>query len=141
LDAISSYTGLVFANSKAIFNLHRQCNAPSVTHYSILTLPPKDLHIETIKSHPRRPIRLTQISPSRQWLRPIESTDIVQTEEPALKNIVAALIFPVDPPGEIEQQFLEHPFQEGQVCISGEFALDLEYSERCPVLLENSNVK
>jgi hypothetical protein len=89
-------------------------NAPSATRYKIFN-PPKDLHIKTIKRHPRRPIRLTQISPRRQRFRPIESTDIVQTKEPALEDIVAALIFPVDPPGEVEQQFLEHPFQKGQV--------------------------
>jgi hypothetical protein len=45
----------------------------------------------------------------------VEDADIVETQESALEDVMPLHVLAIDPPGEIEQQFMEHPFQKRQV--------------------------
>jgi hypothetical protein len=91
LDAMSSYTGLCLANSRAMFNLKVKVNQnPSPSDgYS---------HVQAEEGHPSGSIGLAKDTTSRQRFRAIESTDVVQAKEAALEDIVAALVLTVDPP-------------------------------------------
>ena len=60
--------------------------------------------------------------------RAVDRPDVVETEEASLKHIVARRVFPIDPPGEVEQQLLEDLGQEGEVVR----AVDLEDAKRSP---------
>src|SRR5215470_4491004 len=55
-------------------------------------------------------------------MRPVDWADVVQAEEAALEQVVAPHVFPVDPPGEVDQQLVEDPGKELQVlpAIQGE---------------------
>jgi len=51
----------------------------------------------------------------RQGGGAIEEADVVQPEEAALEEVAALAVLPVDPPGEVEEQLVEDPLQEGVV--------------------------
>ena len=59
--------------------------------------------IQRIHRHPTGAVRLLYMSAGRQRLASIEQADVVQSEEPALKNIAPFRVLPVHPPGEVEQ--------------------------------------
>ena len=65
-------------------------------------------HGGAVKCHPGGTVGLFQMTARRQWLGAIEHADVVQTEEAAGKQVPAADVFAVDPPGEIQQQLGEH---------------------------------
>ena len=50
------------------------------------------------------------MTPGRQRGAAVEHTDVVQAEKTALEHIVAICVFFIDPPGKIEQQFVEYSF-------------------------------
>ena len=62
----------------------------------------------------------------------IKNADVVEPEKSALENIVPFGIFPVHPPGECEQHFVEDRFQECAVAFTALFALDLINAPRRP---------
>ena len=45
----------------------------------------------------------------------VEDTDVVQAEEAAFEDVEALRVLAVHPPGEVQQQLLEDPFEEGDV--------------------------
>ena len=55
----------------------------------------------------------------------IEDADVIEAEESAFENIFASGIFPIHPPGESDQQFVEDCFQKCAVAFAGLLALDL----------------
>ena len=59
---------------------------------------------------------------------PVERGDVVQAHEAALEQVVPAVVLVVDPPGEVDQQLVEDPGQEGEVGA----AVDLEHPQRRP---------
>jgi hypothetical protein len=75
---------------------------------------------------------LTQYTTCGEGLRAIESSDIIETQESPLEYVVTARIFPIDPPGEIQEELLENSFQELQVLATIHLPLDLEHTESCP---------
>ena len=64
-------------------------------------------HIEAVHAHPARAVRLFDVAPGRQRRRAIKDTDIVQTQEAALEDVIALGVFAVDPPVEVQQQLVE----------------------------------
>src|ERR1022692_2533668 len=60
----------------------------------------------------------------------VDRADVVQAEEAALEEVVAFGFFPVDPPGEVDQQLVEDPAEEADVAA----AVDGEYLQRGPRL-------
>jgi hypothetical protein len=45
----------------------------------------------------------------------IDGTDVVESQETAAKKVVALRIFSVEPPGEVEQQFLEDALEKIEI--------------------------
>src|SRR5205823_13009625 len=75
-------------------------------------------HGEAIKSHPRGAVRLLEKSAGRQRFRAVENADVIEPEETARKEVVAFGVFAVHPPGEVEQQLLEHAFKKRGVALA-----------------------
>ena len=82
-------------------------------------------HLEGEESHPGGAVRLVEAPTARERGAPVEQADVVETQEPSLKHVVAVGVLAVHPPGEVEQQLVEHPFQEGSVPGSGRCSVDL----------------
>ena len=55
----------------------------------------------------------------------IEDTDVVQPQKTTLEDIAALSIFFIDPPGEVHQQLVKHPFQKMPVGPTLLFGVDL----------------
>ena len=51
--------------------------------------------------------------------RAVKDADVVQTQKAARKDVVSVLVGAVDPPGEIEQQFVETTLEKGPVAPPG----------------------
>src|SRR5207302_7753002 len=96
--------------------------------------------------HPTGAIRLVNVAACRKRSAPVEYSDIVKTEETALKDISSVGIFPVHPPGEVQQQFMENAPQKNEVAwivrvpFAPAFAIDLEDAPGCPGVHRGINV-
>ena len=75
-------------------------------------------HIQRIHRHPGRTVGLIDVPPGRQWLAAIEDADIVESEEPALKNIEFLDVFTVNPPGKVEHHLVEDLFKKGEIAVA-----------------------
>src|SRR5690348_2112899 len=75
-------------------------------------------HGEAIRGHPRRTIGLFQ--PYVAWQRPrtVEHADVVESEKSAGEDVVALNVFPIHPPGEVNEEFLEDAAQKNTVSAS-----------------------
>ena len=80
-------------------------------------------HVLGIEGHPGGPIRLLQVAARRQGGAAIEHPDVIEAEEPALEDVFAGEVFPVDPPGEVDQQLLEGALEELDVARAGPLLL------------------
>jgi hypothetical protein len=69
-------------------------------------------HLLAVERHPAGGVGLLQPVAGRQLRRPVEQADVVHPEEAALEHVGPVGVLPVDPPGEVQQQFGEHPDQE-----------------------------
>lgn len=121
---MSSYTGLCLASSSAIESLEWQ--KQSGQSFTLVHSIPNGSHIQAIESHPRCSVGLTQATAGRKWLGAIERPNIIQAQKAALEDIVPALVLTINPPSEIQQQFLEDTLEEGKILAAVQFALDLE---------------
>ncbi len=63
-------------------------------------------------AHPGRAIGLLEHHAIGQGRVAVEDTDVVQSQEAAFKDVIPLGVFAVDPPGEVEHQFLEDALQE-----------------------------
>ena len=86
-------------------------------------------HGHRVEGHPAGGVGLLQGAADRQ-VRAVDRADVVQAEEAALEQVVAAGVLQVDPPGEVDQQLVEDPAQEVQVAA----AVDGEHLQRGPRL-------
>src|SRR5271170_108070 len=68
----------------------------------------------------------------RQGRASVENSDVVEAEEAALKDVHAFGIFTVNPPGEVQQQLMEDPHQEGAIAAAPLLLVDLIYAPRRP---------
>ena len=55
-------------------------------------------HVQAKECHPRCPIRLAKGTASREGLGPVKWSDIVETQEATLEDIVAVRVLAVHPP-------------------------------------------
>ncbi len=66
-----------------------------------------DAHeVEAIHCHPTGAVGLRNVDAAGQR-GAVEGGDIVETQETALKDVAVFNVFAIDPPGEIQQQFVE----------------------------------
>src|SRR6478609_11837876 len=69
-------------------------------------------HVLAIQRHPGGAIRLFKVPAAGKGIAAIEDPNVVKAEEPSFKDILPKTVFPVDPPGEIEDQLVEDPLQK-----------------------------
>ena len=81
--------GLRLASSSAIASMLRQ--------YIAIQLVPSDC---------------SKLPAGRQRRAAVKHADVVEPEESALENVVAFGVLAIDPPGEIQQQFVEYAFEK-----------------------------
>src|SRR6202040_3406679 len=58
-------------------------------------------HVLAVKGHPRGAIGLLQIASGRQRRTAVEDADVVEPENPPLKQVPAVAVFAVYPPAEV----------------------------------------
>src|SRR5665213_3337041 len=63
-------------------------------------------HIKRIHSHPACSVSLLQPVVSGHFNTSVKYADIIQSQKSSLKDIVATGIFPVDPPGKIDDKLM-----------------------------------
>src|SRR5438876_5129958 len=83
-----------------------------------------DEEVQAIHCHPARSVRLLDVPAGRQRVAPVENSDVVESQETALKNVLAFLVLPVDPPREVQQQLLKDPLEEEPVRAAEHLFLD-----------------
>ncbi len=88
--------------------------------------------VQRVHRHPAGRIGLLQRAAGRQRLRAVEHADVVQAEEAAFEDVAARGVLAVDPPREVEQQLLEHAFEELAVADAAALLLDLVDAPRRP---------
>ncbi len=89
-------------------------------------------HAQAVERHPASGISLLEGAASRQWIRTIEQSNVVQPEEAAFEHVLAVIVLSVGPPGKVHQQLLEDTFQKIKVLTTVHLALDLESPEGRP---------
>ena len=86
-------------------------------------------HRQRVERHPPGGVGLLEDRARRQ-VRAVDRADVVQAEEAALEQVVAEGVFPVHPPGEVDQQLVEDPREEVEVLA----AVEREHLKRRPRL-------
>ena len=76
-------------------------------------------HVEAVARHPGGPVCLLQGHARRQAHAAVDDTDVVESKEAALEQVVPLFVFTVHPPGEVEQELVEDPGQEVAVAFAG----------------------
>ena len=66
--------------------------------------------VQAVHCHPGRTICLRNGSAGRQRGAAIKNADVIQAKESALKHVVVAVVLLVDPPGEVQREFIEDTF-------------------------------
>ena len=82
-------------------------------------------HVKAVRSHPGCAVGLLDVPAGGQRRAAVEDADVVQAQETTLEDIMAVMVFAVHPPGEVQQQFVEDPLQEGGIGLAGDIAGDL----------------
>src|SRR6516225_8228960 len=72
-------------------------------------------HAKAVERHPRRAIRLIQVSAAGQRGAAIENTDVVQPQEAAREYVASVGVLAVHPPVEVQHQSLEGALQKAQI--------------------------
>ena len=88
--------------------------------------------IQAIHRHPTCAVRLFQVATSRQRLAAIEHTNVVESEKAAFENVVAFRVFAIDPPGEIQHQFVKDAFEKFPIGDAAPLLLDSINAPRGP---------
>src|SRR6516165_8772968 len=89
--------------------------------------------VEGVHRHPCSAVGLVDVTPARQGCVPVEYSDIVEPEKPALENISALDVLAVDPPGEVQHQLMEDTFEKIPVTLAAAMlAVDLIDTPRRP---------
>ena len=85
-------------------------------------------HVEAVHRHPGGGVRLQQPARHRQHRRAVHRADVVEAQEPSLKDVVALCVLAIDPPGEVDQQLVEDALEKLVVTS----AVDAEDGQRAP---------
>src|SRR4051794_23811368 len=72
------------------------------------------------------------MSPRRQRRTAVEDADVIESEEAAAKDVLAAGVFAVHPPGEIDHQLLKDALEEFEVACPFELLLGFVNENRSP---------
>jgi hypothetical protein len=72
-------------------------------------------HVLGVEGHPGGGVRLLEAPSGGQGRAAVEHTDVVQAEEAAFEDVLAELVLPVHPPGEVQDQLVERALQEVDV--------------------------
>src|SRR5271168_1533439 len=72
-------------------------------------------HSQRESRHPGRAVRLVEIGAVRQRGPEVEKSDIVKTQETALKYISSVMVLAIDPPGEVQHQLMKDALQKRPV--------------------------
>lgn len=75
-------------------------------------------HGEGVGCHPTGGVSLSELAVSERCIT-IDDANVVESEETALVEVVPFEVFAIDPPGEVEKEFVEHAFEEGDVTVAG----------------------
>src|SRR5205814_1859730 len=81
--------------------------------------------IEAVHCHPTGCVRLFNVSAIGQLSPAIKGTDVGQSEEATLRDVVGFKVFTIYPPGEIDEQLVRHTLQDGEVVHSCNAALTI----------------
>src|SRR4030095_12056710 len=60
----------------------------------------------------------------RQLCTAVKYPNVVETEKATLEDVVAFLVFAIDPPSEIDEQLVEDAFEKSAVGVAGAFAFN-----------------
>ena len=94
--------------------------------------------VQAIHRHPARAVGLIDKAAGGQRGAAVEHTDVIEAEETTLKNISSLRVLAVDPPGEIQKQFMEDAFKKFHVTFvmlvnfTAMLAIHLEHAPRRP---------
>ena len=69
-------------------------------------------HVQGVHGHPARTVGLFEMSACRQRSAPVEHANVVETEESPLEDVHPLGVLPVDPPGEVQKELVEHALEE-----------------------------
>ena len=77
-------------------------------------------HGLAVEGHPRRSVRLLEVSAGRQGSAAVEDTDVVEAQEAALEHVRAGRILAVHPPGEVDEELLENRLEELEIALTAQ---------------------
>src|SRR5450631_2678036 len=72
-------------------------------------------HVHAVERHPGGAVRLLQRGAVRQRLGAIEHADIVESEKPSGKDVVAVAVLAIYPPGKVKQEFLKGALEKSAI--------------------------
>ena len=98
-------------------------------------------HVQCKHAHPRGTIGLFQAHARIQRRASVEYTDVIQPEETSFKHVVAVGILTVDPPGEIDQQFMKCAFQKIHIALAFHLLLGLVHFQYGPGLYGRIHIR
>src|SRR6516165_2323931 len=75
-------------------------------------------HVLGEKRHPRRAVRLFQVTSYRQRRAAVEDADVIKAKKAALEDVLAEAVLAVHPPGEVQQQLVEHRLEQFEICLA-----------------------
>jgi len=106
-------------------------------HVFIGVVLPRELHrdgehVEAVHRHPAGAVRLFKVSTRWQRGGSIEHPDIVEPQEAALEHVPASFVLAIDPPSEVEQQFLKDALQKDAIALARAPLVDLVDTPRRP---------
>ena len=90
-------------------------------------------HVQAVHRHPRRAVGLIEISAGWERRAAVEDADVVEAQEAALEDVVAALVLAIHPPREVEQQLDEDLLEKADVArVAALQPVGLEHAPRRP---------
>ena len=72
-------------------------------------------HVEAEGGHPGGAVGLIEMGAAGKRCAAVEEADVVQAQEAALEDVAAFGVLAIDPPGEVDEQFLEDALEEEAV--------------------------
>src|SRR3990167_8309290 len=75
-------------------------------------------HVLAEHRHPRCAVRLLEEATRREGRAAVEYSDVVESQEAALEDVLSVTVLPVYPPREVEHELVEYLFQEFYVTLS-----------------------
>src|SRR5262249_35250964 len=82
-------------------------------------------HVQAVHRHPAGPVGLLEVSARGQRRAPVENTNVVKAEKPALEDVSTLRVLAIDPPGEVEHQLVEDPGEKLSVSDAAALFVDL----------------